>query len=218
MDEGPENGRIGSPEAEGLADVRAEESHHHALNRQLGGWEQVGIAWIFRMEKGLAALDEEALQRGLAIDEGGDDVARARLTRGEKDDIVLDDIGADHGVAPDLEGEELRIGADPERRGVDGNMRVGLLIVGGGETGGDDTVERNAEETAATARVVRGVEETAGFTLETTERAFLDEGVDVALDGEGAGETEMSLNLAQHGRDAMLLLVFLDKIEYFLLA
>ena len=85
---------------------------------------------IFGVEKGLPALQEEALQRGLAIDEGGDDVARARLARREEDDVVLDDVGADHGVAADAQREELRVGADAERRGIDGDVAVGLLRTG----------------------------------------------------------------------------------------
>jgi hypothetical protein len=50
------------------------------------------------------------------------------------------------------------------------------------------------------------------------ERAFLGEGIDVTLDGEGAGETKVFLDLAEHGGDAVLLLVGLDEIEDLLLA
>lgn len=187
------------------------------MDDELGGGEEVGVAGVFGVEEGAAALDEETFESGFAVDEGGDDVARARFAGGEEDDVVFDDMGAEHGVAADAQSEKLGVGADAEGSGVDGDVAVGFLFVGGGESGGDHTVEGDADE-GAVARMVGGVEEAAGLAGEAVERAFLGERIDVALDGEGAGETEMFLDFAEHGGDAVFALVSLDEIEDLLLA
>jgi hypothetical protein len=187
------------------------------LDDEFGGGEEVGVAGVFGAEKGSAALREETFEDGFAVDEGGDDIAGARLARSEEDDVVFDDAGADHRIAADAKGEEFGVGAEAERGGVDGDVAVGLLFVGDGEAGGNHTVEGNAEERAVTG-MVGMVEQAAGFAGEAVERAFLGEGIDVTLDGEGAGETKVFLDLAEHGGDAVLLLVGLDEIEDLLLA
>jgi hypothetical protein len=195
----------------------AEEADHHALDDEFGGGEEVGVAGIFSAEEGAAALREETLEGGFAVDEGGDDIAGTRLAWGEEDDVVFDDVGADHGIAANAEGEEFGVGAETEGSGVDGDVALGVLIIGGGEAGGDHAVERDAEERGV-AGMVAGVEEAAGFAGEAVERAFFSEGVDVALHGEGTGEAEVFLDLAQHGGDTVFALVGLDKIEDLLLA
>jgi hypothetical protein len=52
----------------------------------------------------------------------------------------------------------------------------------------------------------------------TGERAFFLEGLQVAGDGEGAGETEVRLDLAQRGEDLVLLAMRVHEIEHSLLA
>ena len=160
-------------------------------------------------------MDEETLEGGLAVDEGGDDVVRASLAGSEEHDVVFDDVGADHGITAHAEGEELGVGADAERGGVDGDVGVGLLFGGDGETGGD-----HAEEGMRTSAVPgwwAGWRRPAGLAGEALEGALLGEGVDVALDAERAGEAEMLLNLAEGRRDTLLALVGLDEIEDLLL-
>ena len=76
------------------------------------------------------------------------------------------------------------------------------------QAGRDGAVEGNADERAA--RVMRGVEEAAGLAVEPVERAFFDQGVDMALDGERAGEAEVRLDLAERRRHALLALVCLE--------
>ena len=61
------------------------------------------------------------------------------------------------------------------------------------------------------------MEEAAGLAGEALECALLGEGIDMALDGERARETEMRLNLTQRRRHALLALVGVDKIENLLL-
>ena len=198
-----------------LAGAGAEEADHHALDGELGGREQVGVARIFGAEKSLAALQEETLERGLAVDERGDDVARARLARGKEDDVVFDDVGADHGIAADAQREDLGVGAHAERGGVDGNVAVGFLHGIGRQAGRDHAEKRDAHERAA--RMVIGMEETAGLAGEALKRAFFGERIDVALDGERARETEVRLNFAERGRHASFELMGVDEIENLLL-
>jgi len=187
------------------------------LDDEFGDGEEIGVAGIFGVEKGAAALDEETFERGFAVDERGDDVAWAWFAGREEDEVVFDDVGAGHGIAPDAEGEKFGVGAESERGGVDGDVAFGFLFVGGGEAGGNHAVEGNAEE-GRVAGMVAGVEEAAGFAGEAVERAFFCKRIDVALDGEGAGETKVLLDLAEHGGDAVFLLVGLDEIEDLLLA
>jgi hypothetical protein len=195
----------------------AEEADHDALDDEFGGGEEVGVAGVFGVEKRAAALEEKPFESRFAVDEGGDDVARARFARCEEDDVVFGDVGAEHGIAADAQGEKFGVGADAEGGGVNGDVAVGFLFVGGGEAGGDHAVEGNAEERAV-SRMVGGVEEAAGFAGEAVEGAFLGERIDVALDGERAGETEMFLDLAEHGGDAVFALVGVNEIEDLLLA
>src|SRR5262249_1769954 len=154
----------------------------------------------------------ETLEGGLAVDEGGDDVARARLAGSEEDDVVFDDVGADHGVAAYAEGEELGVGPHAEGGGVNGDMAVGFLHGIDRQAGGDHAVERDADERGV-AGMMRGVEEAAGLAGEAVEDALFGERVEVALDAERAREPEVRLNLANGGRHAMLALVGLDEIE-----
>ena len=198
-----------------LGGAGAEEANHHALDGELGGREEVGVAGIFGAEKGVAALQEKTLERGFAVDEGGDDVAGARLTRGEENDVVLNDVGADHRIAADAQGEEFGVGADAERGGVDRDVAIGLLLIVGGQAGGNHAEERDADERAA--GMVGGVEEAAGFAGEALERAFFREGIDVALDGKRAGEAEVRLDFAERRRNALLTLMRVDEIENLLL-
>jgi hypothetical protein len=60
---------------------------------------------------------------------------------------------------------------------------------------------------------MRGGQQPAGFAIEPPQRAFFGQGVDVPLDGEGAGETEMRLNLAERRGDAMLPMMRVDELE-----
>ena len=197
--------------------MSAEEADHDALDDELGGGEEVGVAGIFRAEEGAAALKDEAFERGLAVDEGGDDVAGTWLAGGEEDDVVFDDVGADHGIAADAEGEEAGIGAEAEGGGIDGDRALGLLFIGRGEAGRDHAVERDAQEWRV-AGMVAGVEEAAGFAGEAVKGALLGERIDVARDGEGAREAKVFLDFAERGGDAVLPLGGLDKIEDLLLA
>ena len=110
------------------------------MDDEFGGGQEVGIVRVLRAEKGVAAFLEETFEGGLAVNEGGDDLAGRRFARGEEDNVVLEDVGADHGIAAHLQAEDAAVATEAKRRGVDGYGFVGLEVlgVGGREAGGDD--------------------------------------------------------------------------------
>ncbi len=199
-----------------LRSAGAKEADHDALDGELGDRKKVRVTRILRAKEGAAALDEETLECGLAVDQGRDDVLRAGFAGSEEDNIIFDYVGADHGITANAQGEKIGVGAEAEGGGIDGDCALGLLFVGGRETGGNYAVERDAEQRGV-AGMVAGMEEAAGFAGEAVERTFFREGIDVALDSEGTRETEMFLDFAEHWSDAMFALVSLDKIEDLLL-
>ncbi len=194
----------------------AEEADHHALDDELVGGQKVGVAGILGAEEGTSLFEEVALQRRFAVDERGDDVAGAGVAGGEEDDVAVENTRVDHGVAADAEREKAGVGADAEGRGVDGDVAVGLLFGRSRQAGGNRAEERNLRQSAAPR--VRRREETTGDTIEAAQGAFGGERVDVALDPERTGETEVGLDFAQRRGDAVLAVVGVDEIEDLLLA
>ena len=129
----------------------------------------------------------------------------------DDDGVAVVDIGVDHGVAADAEGEGFR--STTTGAGRDGDLhRVedagGLGVVG--ETGGDGAGELHVFEgdgIVAGAFVaddgLRGVAEDfgddlvgAGGTGDALEDAFALEGLEVTVDAVGGGEAELGLDIA----------------------
>jgi hypothetical protein len=208
---------IGAGGGGSCSGLLAEEADHHALNDELGGGEEVGIARIFGAEKGAAALDEETFQRGFAVDESGDDGAGTRIARREEDGVAVEDMGAGHGIAADAEGEKAGAGGDAEGGGIDGEVAVGLLFGGGGEAGGNGAVEGDFQEGSAEGGG-EGGQVAAGFAGVMLEGALAGEGAEVVDGGGLAGEAEMGLNLTRGGRVAVAALVIADETEDLALA
>jgi len=173
----------------------AEEADHNALDDEFGGGEEIGIARVFRAKEGASTFLEEAFKGGLAVDEGGDDLAGRGFTRGEEDDVVFEDIGADHGIAANAEAKESGVAGEAEGGGIDGDGFVGLgvLGVGGRETRGDDTEHGDLEQGRAAEALGGG--EGPRFAGLAGEDAFFLQRLEVASHGEGAGKAEVSLNL-----------------------
>ncbi len=136
---------IGAECGRSCSGLLAEKADHHALNDELRGGEEIGVARIFGAEEGAAALDEETFQSGFAVDESGDDGAGSRVARREEHGVAVEDIGAGHGIAADAEGEKAGAGGDAEGGGINGDVAVGLLFGGGGKAGGDGAVEGDFE-------------------------------------------------------------------------
>lgn len=182
------------------------------MDDEFGGGQEIGVGGILGAEEGLAALHEEALQRGLAVDERGDDVTRSRFARREKNDVAVEDAGTGHGVAAHAESEEAAVRTQAEGGGIDGEVTIRFLFAGGGQTGGDRAVERNVEQGGA-AKFGGGREEGAGFAGDAVKHAFGFECLQVARSGERTGETEVRLDFTQRRVVAVLALVGLHEIK-----
>src|ERR1051326_1034662 len=72
-----------------------QQADHHALDDELGGGQQVGVAGIFGAEERGAALDEKTFERGFAVDQRGNDVLLAWFARREEDGVAVEDAGVD---------------------------------------------------------------------------------------------------------------------------
>lgn len=193
----------------------AQQTDHHALDDELGGGQQVGIAGIFGTKKRVPSIDEETFQRGFAVNQGGDDVARAGLTWSKKHGVPLDDIGVDHRIAAHAQGEEFGIGPDAERGGVDAHIAIRFLFGGGRQAGRDGPIKRDVRQRTALRVEIR--DQTAGLTIETLQRALGREGIEMALHPERAREPEVRLNFSEGRSDPMLTMVAVDEIEDLLL-
>ena len=196
----------------------AEEADHEALDEELGGGEEVGVAGVGGAEEGAAALHEEVFEGGLAVDEGGDDLAWAGVAGGEEDGVAVENVGVDHGVAAHAQGKQGDAGREAVGGGIDGEDRIGFLFGGGGGASGNGTVEGDVAERMGGAGEGGGGGEGAGFAGVAVEHAFSGEGGEVAGDGEGAGETEVGLDLANGGENAGLVALALHEVEHGLLA
>ena len=53
----------------------AQEGNHDPLNEQFVGGNEIRVLWVFRVKEGTPVAHKIALQRRLAVDEGGNDVA-----------------------------------------------------------------------------------------------------------------------------------------------
>ena len=88
----------------------ANEAHHHALDDEFTRRNEIGVERVLSLEKWATIFHQVALQGGLAINEGGHDVTRPRLTVFEDDAIPIEDVGIDHRIASDVQGKGLRMG------------------------------------------------------------------------------------------------------------
>ena len=176
----------------------------------------VGVADVGGAENEAAAFAHETFEgRFGVVDEGGDDVAGSRFATFEGDEVAVEDVSVDHGIAAHAEKPKV-IGAgatDAEEGRIDGDGFVGRLLLHGGQTGGDGAVDGRFEEVGLDAG---GFE--APFTVgEFLELAFFGEGAEVAHDGGLAG-FELATDLARGRGDAVRALVGFNEVENLVLA
>ena len=201
-----------------------EQSDHDSLDDEFGGGQQVRVARVFGAQERASALVQEAFEGGFAVNEGGDDLARCGFTRGEEDDVVLEDVGTDHGVAAHPQAEHPAVAAQAERSGIDGHGFVGLdfLGVGGGQSGRDDPEDRDREQPAAAPRggamARRGQREGAGLAGLAGEGALFFQRLEVAGGSEGTGKTEVRLDFPQGGKQSEAFVLSAHEIKHGLLA
>ena len=198
----------------------ADQGDHDALDLEFLLRDEVGVAGIFGAQKGFAALHEEGFEGDLAVDEGGHDVAGARLEAVfDDDDVVINDVFADHGIAVDLEAESACGRLDA--KGVHVNEDAAFLFLGGvvGAAGGNGAVDGDGDDAGGKGargegRGARGDDlEGAGAAGEVFEEAFVQEGLDMAEGGVGAAEAEMRGDVAQRWGEPVGVLFPADEIQ-----
>lgn len=194
----------------------AQEHADDALDHEFAEGDKVGVEGVFGAEEGAAAVEEEGFEGALAVDEGGDDVAWFGVgVLFEDDDIAVEDVFSDHGVAGDFEGEDSAGAGDAEAVEVDVDEAVGVLGAEVGEACGDGAEEGDGGDAfGGFAGEAEGAGGAAGFF----EAAFALEGVEVELDRAGAFEVEVVGDFADGGGGLALVEALAEVVEDLLLA
>lgn len=123
------------------------------------------------------------------------------------------DVGVDHGLTTDAEGEGISGAADADGGDIDGKAAFLLLLGGFGKACGDGSV--NGDVADFLAIKVFGEDDGAGFSREALDDAFFLKSAEVAHGGCLAGEAEVVLDLAGGGHDACLAVSFAEVGEDF---
>lgn len=178
----------------------AHECDEYALDDEFAGGNEVRVIGVFRPEEGLAFFDEVALEGGFAVDQGGDDVALAGFALFENNRIAVADVGIDHGVAADLEGEGFCVAMDAEGGGVDADRAFALGCDVLGHAGCDVAVDGDIADFSAVELV--GENDGASFAWQALDHALAFEGAQVAHGGRLAREPEVVLNFPSGGHQA----------------
>jgi hypothetical protein len=197
---------------EGLAGaIVADEGEEDALDGEFAGGNEVGVGGVFRLKVGATGFDDVAFECGFAVDEGGDDVVAAGFLDFEDDVVAIEDVGIDHGVTPDAEGEGAGGAGDAEGIDVDGDGAFLLGFDVDGVACGNGAEDRDVEDFGAVE--VFGEDDGAGHVGVALDDAFFLEGAEVAHGGGLAGEAEVPLDFTCGGHDAIFTLVLPEKVE-----
>lgn len=191
--------------------IVADQGEEDALDDELAGGNEVGVGGVFGLEVGAARLDDVAFEGGFAIDEGGDDVVAAGFLDFHDDVVAIEDVGIDHGVAADAEGEGAGGFGNAEGIDVDGD---GAFLFGfdiGGVASGDGAEDGDVENFGAVE--VFGEDDGASHVGVTLDDALFLQGAEVAHGGGLAGEAEVPLDFPRGGHDAVFALVLPEKVE-----
>lgn len=119
----------------------------------------------------------------------------------EDDEVTAADVGFDHGVATDLEGEALGGARDAEGVHIDGDAAVGLLDGIAGHASWDGAKDGYVDDLSA-VEVFREYDG-ACFVGMPLDDAFFFQRAEVAHGGGLTGEAEVPLNVTRGGHHAV---------------
>ncbi len=179
--------RLRRSDQRGRYSVFAEDAEDPSLDRDLGGGDHdrihLGVGGLEADDGAFAVI---ALEGGFrTADEGDDDLARAgRAGALDEDEVAVEDVLVAHGLAADLEGEDVAI-ADDVGQG-DG---LGNLDGFDGIAGGDASGEGEAIDTAAFGAGRQNIERAAAI-VRAGEQALVLQVGDVLVDGGDGAEIE----------------------------
>ena len=154
----------------------------------------------------------EALERGLAVQEGGHHLAvRSLLAPVHDDEVAVVDAVVDHRAA--VHAQDVVLPLAREHVGDGDRLALGLGL--DGLPGGDAPGERDLD--GAGGLVLLGQDEGAPLVPIAHEHALLEEQLDVLLERAERGVPELLADLALGGRKPPLLPVGPDEVEDFFL-
>jgi len=107
--------------------------------------------------------------------------------------------------------------AQPEGGDIQGEEAIGLAFVGGGQSGGDHTVQGHVGQRRATRGRPRGQQPT-GVAGKSPQQALRGENLQVALHAVGAGEFAVRLDFPDRRRDPLPFAMREDEVENLTLA
>ncbi len=177
---------------------------------------EIGIARVLGPQARATPFHEIAFEGALAINQRRDNVARFRFALLEHDDVAIENMRADHGVAPHLQRERFRILGKMQRAEIHRQMPVGLLRIVGGEPGRDGTIDRYLHH-LCTRLMLQGKDHGAGFSREPTDDALALQRAEMTHRSRLAGESKMLLDVTCGGHDSVLTLIAPQKILQLLL-
>ena len=170
--------------------------------------------WIFGAQIGFVVFQDECFEGAFIIDQRGDYIAVARSHAVfENDQVTRDNVVADHGIAPNFEGESAWSGLDADGFDVDGDAALGFLTAVFGQTGRNGTEERDVDHATAHSLQGRDYAQSASSAVGLGQNTLFAERANMMNRGGHAAETEVLGDVAQCGGQTVELLIFLDKIE-----
>lgn len=175
---------------DGLGGV-AQEGDEDALDDEFVGGDKVREVGVFSLKVGFSFVGDVAFECGFAIDEGGDDFVVSWLASFEDDGIAVTDVGVDHGIAADAEGEGFSFSGDAEGLDIDGEAAFLLLLGVFRKAGGDLAVDGDVADFLTIEFF--GEDDGACFAGKAEDGAFFFEGAEVTHGGSLAGEAEVVL-------------------------
>src|ERR1017187_4539224 len=157
-------------------------------------------------------LAVEALERGLAVQEGGHHFAvRSLLAPVHDDEVAVVDAVVDHRAA--VHAQDVVLSLAREHVGDGDRLTLGLGL--DGLPGGDAPRQRDLDRPGGL--VLLGQDQRAPLVPIAYEHALLEEQLDVLLEGAERGVPELLADLALRGREAPLLPVGPNEVQYFFL-
>ena len=194
----------------------ANQGDHDPLDDEFLSRKEIGEVGVFCLEVGTSVFDKVALECGLAIDEGGNDITGLGLFEFEDDVIPAHDVGVDHGIAPHLESKGASVAWNAEGIDIDRDAALLLLLNRGGATGRDLAVDRNVEDLGAAELLWKN--DGACFVGQSLDDAFFLQCSEVAHGGGLAGEAEVALDLPGGGHEAAVAMILTEIVEQLLLS
>src|SRR4051794_3642624 len=194
----------------GAVRLPTNERNHHALHVQLARRNEIRIHRVLRLQIFPAAIDYVTLERCLAVNQRGDDVAVVRVFAVfEDDNVAVENVRIDHRIAADSQREGAAVLRCVDVVSVERHMAINRLLGQRRHAGWNLAVNRYIHD----PHLLDRRDERARFSGMAVDKTFPLECVEVLHDRRLTGEAEVLLNLARTRRDSFLALFALNESE-----